>query len=299
MIPNDSLKKFAVIVNGGSGCIFQPQTKQYSYVLTAKHLVQTRDLISIQGILIEDEGIKLSKKTNCFQHPTKDAVIIKIPKVKVTDSLGRVKWDAHQNLTGNLLIGFPKERRGDEEQIRLDKIEVYNTRENNCIEAEIHNRPRYMEVKGMSGGGIIKKVDENYFLLTGIQSRMVAPDEKELLGRVEFMPLSFFDEIVSLNRQLASLIPSVPTEKVILIKLRQLFNRSNIRPFHCDAALSYLSILKELQPFYSTCNPIHMKKNKIDILVPKINSFRSISPEGAVPNDKLKIEIQKIISELL
>ena len=37
----DKLRFYSVKVNNGSGCLFQPETKDYSYILTAKHLTLT------------------------------------------------------------------------------------------------------------------------------------------------------------------------------------------------------------------------------------------------------------------
>jgi hypothetical protein len=34
---SDQLRPYVVIVNGGSGCIFQPMDIEHSYILTAKH----------------------------------------------------------------------------------------------------------------------------------------------------------------------------------------------------------------------------------------------------------------------
>ncbi len=41
------LPKFTVKVEGGSGCLFQPINDEYSYVLTAKHVITGNNSPSI------------------------------------------------------------------------------------------------------------------------------------------------------------------------------------------------------------------------------------------------------------
>lgn len=43
----DDLRLFTVKVGGGSGCLFQPLNSEYSYVLTAKHVIEGVETIEI------------------------------------------------------------------------------------------------------------------------------------------------------------------------------------------------------------------------------------------------------------
>ncbi|MEX2410976.1 MAG: ABC-three component system protein, partial [Candidatus Paceibacterota bacterium] len=61
--------------------------------------------------------------------------------------------------------------------------------------ARVPGNPDQLEMLGHSGGVICKRSDENMFI-AGIQNRMIKADEEQL-GRIEFTPLTHFDEIIN------------------------------------------------------------------------------------------------------
>ncbi len=217
----DTVREYIIIVNGGSGCIFQPIDDRYSYVLTAKHNIEdfnniitdfTRfklqeEVISIIPIPIDE----LIENENYFPHPDRDIAIIRIDKIQDLESLIRI--DDIENDRGEyILVGYPEARRNanpgaKENWYRYDEnVTILNLKANQLREGQVPNNAGYEEIVGHSGGGILK-VSGNYILLAGIQNKMVDA-ENEQMGRIEFSPLCLFDEIINAYpEQLFSLYP--------------------------------------------------------------------------------------------
>lgn len=207
----DDLQDYIVCVEGGSGCLFQPMAEvACTYILTAKHLFikdkrTVKYKISIKASKMGADGREeyripftaLKKGFNYFPHPSKDIAILKIEKQDGVDCLIRTD-DLVSDRQGFILAGYPGVRRKEHPN---EFLQWYRTNENvvikelktNFREANVLGNPNLEEVKGQSGGAIVKLKGE-YSLLAGIQNRMTPGDEQ--LGNIEFSPLSNFDEIV-------------------------------------------------------------------------------------------------------
>lgn len=203
----------SVIVGDGSGCLFKVNSTEYVYVLTAKHVVQDVQDIKVIHQYIDNSGhlIKQELNTigNAFFHndPNKDAAII---KVEFIDNLKYINRHEYININNDTyeLIGHPDTRKGENYSYRANSLTLKNVKEFGYIEAELEKSCTHSEIVGQSGGGIMK-VDGNDLLLIGIQKKMSVPDDVELLSRIDFMPLSFFDEIVNQNsNKLKEIIPA-------------------------------------------------------------------------------------------
>ena len=85
----DLYRHFTVVVNNGSGCIFQPSAGDYTYIFTVKHnLIIDKEINDYKK-----EDIKVSRNyeaytkniflpvTNVFIHPDKDCAIVQVAKV--------------------------------------------------------------------------------------------------------------------------------------------------------------------------------------------------------------------------
>lgn len=208
----DSLQFFTVKVAGGSGCLFQPLNSEYSYVLTAKHVIEGIDNIEIvrqyirENGQVENENLEIVGQLFLHTDPNKDAAIIKVKKVHNIDVLLRVDLDSVQKENW-YLCGHPETRTNGNFSFRKDKLKI-NTQVELYIEAEIEKPVNHSEIVGQSGGGIIKS-ENSCFLLAGIQNKMASEDGIESLSRIHFAPLSFFDEIIEENN--ASLSPLFPS----------------------------------------------------------------------------------------
>lgn len=206
------LPHFTVKVEGGSGCIFQPINDEYSYVLTAKHVISGNTEPSIIRQTIDENGTLVNQTLVIIGTPflhsdeNKDAAIIKVQKIEVIESILRSDLSS-ENREGYHLCGHPNSRVNNAYSWRKNKVSIENIKHHGYIEAELSRVATRSEIVGQSGGGIIK-IEESCFLLAGIQKQMSVPDNQEQLGRIDFMPLSFFDEIVNQNEEeLTALFP--------------------------------------------------------------------------------------------
>lgn len=188
------LQKYSVKVEGGSGCLFQPLDVEYTYVLTAKHVLNDAPLPSITYPSKEGDNKELTLIGSPFLHPEMDAAIIKVEKVDGIDNLLREASINSSTLEYNL-CGFPNVREGG---FRRDKLNLSQMREDGYLEATLTTPAVKREVSGQSGGGIIR-IDGNTLLLAGIQKGMAAHDDNETLGAIKTVPISCFDEIIEQN----------------------------------------------------------------------------------------------------
>ncbi len=208
----DKFRDFTVMVENGSGCLFQPMSDDYTYVLTAKHVIEDCNSINIVRKTIKDGQIiceTLEVIDQPFINPVadKDAAIIKIKRVNNLDYLLRVD-DVFENKDEYYLCGYPNTRADDNDGYRHNKTTAQHQKESGHIEVELEKFVTYDDVVGQSGGGILK-FDSGYYLIAGIQKQMSVDDKLEKLSRIDFMPLSFFDEIIENNLDsLARLYPS-------------------------------------------------------------------------------------------
>lgn len=203
----DSLQFLTVKVAGGSGCLFQPINSEYSYVLTAKHVV--KDIVNIEIIRqfinenghTENETLEIDGQPFLHSDLQKDAAIIKVKKVNNIDVLLRADLNVIEKENW-YICGHPEARTAGNFSFRKNKLTIENPVEL-YIEAEIEKAVTHSEIVGQSGGGIIKS-ENSYFLLAGIQKKMAVEDEVESLSRIHFAPLSFFDEIIAENNGVLS-----------------------------------------------------------------------------------------------
>lgn len=242
----DAIKEYIVIVNGGSGCIFQPMDDAYSYVLTAKHNIADSDnqitqftrfkLDNNNWNEIEIPLGNLVKDVNYFPHSNRDIAIIKIDKIHDLENIIRID-DIENERIGYVLVGYPETRRNVSPNIKAnwyrsdENVTILNLNANQLREGQVPNNAGYEEIAGHSGGGILK-ISGDYILLAGIQNKM-ADAKNEQLGRIEFSPISLFDEIINKNtKQLSALHPpyykSFAFLKEQIMKLDGCFQSENI-----------------------------------------------------------------------
>lgn len=217
------LSIFTVKVESGSGCLFQPMSDQYSYVLTARHVIKdaklplsiVRQTVSEEGDLVNEEFEMIGKPYYHRDLENIDAAIVKIKKVENSIS-ELLRIDKLFGASGTfVLAGHPNARGKEEFSYRDNNLTVKMKKPLKYIEGELERVATYKEVVGQSGGGIIN-VDNGHFYLAGIQKKMSVPDEQETLGRIDFMPMAFFDEIVADHEDLIELLPYYLTSFALL-----------------------------------------------------------------------------------
>jgi HEAT repeat protein len=198
MSNTDKLHEFAVKVNGvknGSGCLFQPDTADYTYVLTAKHVIEGANNINItREINGENQALAIIGKPYFLEDPATDIAIIKVQYVEGLSQISR-KDEIDTRVIDYYLTGHPAERRQFKKpSFRADQIQSIFKQDDKYSEAAINPVPLTENIEGMSGGGIIGIENKEYFL-TGIQKGMT--ELAGYLGRIDFIRISAFDEIIS------------------------------------------------------------------------------------------------------
>ncbi|TWJ04947.1 hypothetical protein JN11_00671 [Mucilaginibacter frigoritolerans] len=217
----EELRRYIVIINGGSGVIYQASDIKHTYILTAKHVIEKADNTVNQLIRYEYNGdswraekipFELKADENYFADEQVDIAILKIARLDGFDQVFRTPGNIERN--GYMLVGYPAKRRGQYTSIDLsnsfrvnEPITLQTLKNNHLREANIAGNPNIDEISGQSGGaiGIVK---DNIFLLAGIQSQM-AEAVDESLGAIEFCPISAFDQLVkSYPSKLSPLYPA-------------------------------------------------------------------------------------------
>ncbi|NDV45891.1 hypothetical protein D0T49_02350 [Paludibacter sp. 221] len=215
MDEND-LKRYTVILGGGSGVLFQPLDETKTYILTAKHVLykdiedergrKTKELISKinfsysndQSNLIEFE---IAKGQNYFEHDSADAAILVLE-----ENLGFNQIFIDERTTGFdsfNLTGYPNCKRNADDKYDKLIISDLNSYNDSLITLRlVVNHLEHEQITGFSGGGIIK-INGDSLLLAGIQSET---PNGPCNGEIQVVPIKRFEEIVDSNN-LSQLLP--------------------------------------------------------------------------------------------
>ncbi|MDO6545206.1 ABC-three component system protein [Photobacterium sanguinicancri] len=208
----DTFRMLTVKVNKGSGCIFQTDDKNHTYVLTARHNIDESDAVEIKRTLLGsdskliEENLEFIGKPYYHSNVNIDAAICKIRKIEGVPHLKKCDFQCLSK-EDIYLCGHP-EVREDEDSFRVNKIKVLNRKDLGYMEGELTPVVTQSEISGQSGGGILFEKNGSP-VLVGIQKGMAADDEDEELSRVNFLPYEHFDDIVSQHsEELSHLSPS-------------------------------------------------------------------------------------------
>lgn len=231
MMNKDALKAYSAIVRDGSGCLFQPMTDEYTYILTSKHLfIYEEDIgrgkeefhlpngtkIDIKRCVPTQTGwnevpidFTLIEGETYFSHKEADIAILKI--VPATEGFDRICTSNQDEITKETLIcGYPGTSRDNQEGNRYFDYEVdrIGTSGNFIRNAQVDTALNQNNISGTSGGGILY-IDKDYINIIGIQSKM-ANETNYQAGQVAFVPISYFDDIVGYSEYENKLAPLLP-----------------------------------------------------------------------------------------
>ena|ERR1035437_571132 len=223
----NDLRLYSVKVEGGSGVLFQPMNKlNYTYVLTAKHNMfgerqnaedgRIKEKYQLDKVNIyiqkhyETNPIVLSMiiGENYFPHETADIAILKIDYI---EGYQNIFVDENSEKTkGANICGYPGYIRTEKpftEQYTSFEIKNFIGQNVNTCRAQLTDENKAQtEIKGFSGGGILK-IENKYLFLIGIQSEVSSHIAN---GQIEYVPVKFFNEIIAnpdFNGKLTSLLP--------------------------------------------------------------------------------------------
>ncbi|RZJ86449.1 MAG: hypothetical protein EOO20_18275 [Chryseobacterium sp.] len=190
----------------------------YTYILTAKHLFEgtktdidgnptaydTADgeQIAITRVLFDGTNwteaavpFEFHRQVNYFASPNSDAAILKIDPI---DGFGSIyQTEIVAKLTEYSLVGLPEIYRN--RQVG-NRNAVYHITHLNGLGANTYNAQLQQinfardQIAGMSGGGILK-IEGQGISIIGIQSEVT--HQTWAGGQIEFVPIDFFNRIIS------------------------------------------------------------------------------------------------------
>lgn len=206
----DDLKLYSAKVGKGSGVLFQPMNKRdYTYILTANHNlfneiknergINEKHKLGEIDIFIQNKDIPikfiLAENETYFPHKEADIAILKIGYLKGFEN---INTDSNfQDLKNTLICGYPGYRDTKttlQEKYTSYELSRYIDTNNYLCKGQLSSETKEQsEIKGMSGGGILKVNPNNIFLI-GIQSEFSSQVSN---GQIEFVPIKYFDDIIN------------------------------------------------------------------------------------------------------
>lgn len=248
----DKCKQCSVIVDNGSGVLFQPMTEEYSYILTAKHnLYNDVEYDSYDKPKNIDE-IKINGNNNQikdkYEHQTLDIAILKIAKTEFESPYKEFKQPDNGDIFK--FYGYPENRREQTEKINYFDLKVGHMTSYEIV-AENESYYNQDDIAGCSGGGVFKGLNNNFYLV-GIECRMDSESASEENNtRLRFVFIEAFDEIIAENKEeLVSLYPPYMGSFNLLMENIFLLNEYEEKRDFVRNRLKYLAktYSKELSP---------------------------------------------------
>lgn len=195
------VRKLSVVVNEGSGCLFQPATQEYTYVLTVKHNVAEEE----SGILFDN--IKIIKfypqvasltPIKTYLHPTLDLALIKVPYQKELNF--PIFFNKPQRNDRLRIAGYPSyKREGDDDWLQtiLARADIDT---NDSQYEVIGEQPFFTAEKtpqetiiGFSGSGLFDESSE-LPVLKGMMPSLVSAGGEH--NRLNVLNIHCFNEII-------------------------------------------------------------------------------------------------------
>lgn len=223
----NDFRLYSVIVEGGSGVLFQPMNKlEDTYVLTAKHNI-FGERQNVEDKRIKEQyqlakveifipvhyetvpiGLPISIGETYFPHDNADIAILKFKYIAGYQEI--YLNDEPKQVAKTFVCGYPGYHRS--QPTFSNKYTSYEIKsfisENGTtyrVQLTAENKDQ-LEIKGLSGGGILKIVN-NYISLIGIQSEVSSHIDN---GQIEFVPVKYFEDIIRDPKYEGKLTPLLP-----------------------------------------------------------------------------------------
>lgn len=202
------MRSYCVKVNGGSGVLVNAMTQNYSYVLTAAHVLPD-ELKSLTVYDYEGNPLSVLDVFTCPEwddsKPERyDFAIIKVAyQERVTQRL--YPTSSLSSRADLRLVGFPGTERESS-----DPIKFYDGHMTNVVDEliifTVDGIPGKGTIDGMSGGGIYH-IENEIPMLTGVEFQMDGTGQEQQYGRVQCHSLSRFEELITAHSS-APMIPA-------------------------------------------------------------------------------------------
>lgn len=207
------------MVNGGSGVLIQPARGEQSYILTAKHVLETyegsgnyHDIDMITVTKIGGDTIDLARRLISAEYDL--AILITNSKLDCDLKVAVSKPARNGNI---LYYGYPTVRRALEanEKMRSYPGQVTEV-DDKKFTVTLDGRPGWGEVAGASGGGVFVEIEGELFL-QGIESKFEGVVDREFHGRVICTPISAIEKFIN-DAQLEKIHPPSMTSFIGLVE---------------------------------------------------------------------------------
>lgn len=218
MDEND-LKKYTIMLGGGSGILFQPLDSDKTYILSAKHVFHDKEnnergipeeilKETIDISFPENQDVKttlqIKKGENYFEH-TSEEIDAAILIIDTESAYNQIYLDEYPSSFDSFnLTGYPESKRKIADKYNKYKITELISSTENILNLRLSvAHLNHNDILGFSGGGIIK-INRDSLIIAGIQSRTPIADCN---GEINVVPIQKFQEIIDQNN-LSQLLPN-------------------------------------------------------------------------------------------
>lgn len=195
----DKIRSHVVMVIDGSGVLIHPAFGDHSYILTAKHVLETEensgeyhDIDKITVTKINGDTIDLLRRIVSVDNDI--AILITSTKLDSDLQIAVSKPERNNRV---FYYGYPGIRRTLEPR---DQLREYpgqiNEVEGDRFSVTLDGRPLWSEIAGASGGGVFVEIGGDIFL-QGIESRVEGVVDREFHGKVICTPIAMIEKIIS------------------------------------------------------------------------------------------------------
>ncbi|EOZ2733119.1 ABC-three component system protein [Citrobacter freundii] len=195
----NKIRSHVVMVNDGSGVFIQSARGNQSYILTAKHVLETEenssqyfDIDKITVKKMNGDVIDLVSRIVSTDHDL--AVLITSSDLASDLQIAVSKPERNKRV---FYYGYPSIRRELESREQLREYPgLVNEIEDDRFSVTLDGRPGWSEVVGSSGGGIFVELGGDIFL-QGIESRVEGVVDREFHGKVICTPVAMIEKLLS------------------------------------------------------------------------------------------------------
>ncbi|SEQ93554.1 hypothetical protein SAMN04244573_02557 [Azotobacter beijerinckii] len=189
MAVDELIISYAVKVNAGSGVLISALSQEFSYVLTARHVIGDHPEVSRDG-----RAINVIEPP--YHHPDVDCSII---KVEYQADIKQRTWMGVLPAGSRIsYVGYPRSNVGTGRPYKIYTGSP-NDLAHQIIVCNLDNNPSQESIEGMSGGGVYY-IDGHLPYLWGVESRMDDEDPEARYGRIRCFPISRFEEIIETHK---------------------------------------------------------------------------------------------------
>jgi len=207
MTASEIIQSYCVRVNEGSGVLVNAMTQDYSYVLTAAHVIQNitnYEVIDFQGAHLQVLEVLTSPSPSDAEAVANDCAIL---KVSYQERVAQRSFPASclSDRANLRFVGYPKT-----ERVSSAPIKHYDGHLTSVVHElvifTVDGVPGKSTIEGMSGGGVYHVQGESP-LLIGVEFQMDGTGQDQQYGRVQCHTLVRFKEII-IEHKSAPMIPA-------------------------------------------------------------------------------------------